>query len=162
MEKTIRDLCKRVAATGMLDKLDNETVVQYQDLIGHATVQENSDIANTPELMESFYRIYGAAYGVTSAIKYYVDHSDKMIDLRYDLGEYKAISEKQADEIKKLNDDLARVMNELSEAKQDIKTSLGETEFQKTIVKVTEEENTRLKAELYDLMKEVEQLKRKE
>ena len=160
MEKTIRDLCKRVAATGMLDKMDNDTVVQYQDLIGHATVQENSEIANTPELMESYYRIYGASYGVVAAIKYYVEHSDKMIDLRYDLGEYKAISEKQADEIAKLKEDLGRVMGQLSEAKRDMEGTLGELEFQKSLVQIHADENVRLKAKLYDLTEEVNQLRK--
>ncbi len=54
-EKTIKELCRRVAATHMLDKLDDDTVVAYQDLIGHATMEENKELSNDPALMETFY-----------------------------------------------------------------------------------------------------------
>jgi len=89
-EKTIKELCRRVAATHMLDKLDDDTVVAYQDLIGHATMEENKELSNDSALMETFYWIYGAAYGTVAAIKFYMQNSNKVENILAERDTYKA------------------------------------------------------------------------
>lgn len=154
MEQTIRELCKRVAATGGLD-LDNESIIAYQDLIGNATLEENADISNTPELMESFYRIYGAAYGTVAAIKYYMQSSNRILDMQYELGEYKAIlegKEKIIEEERNLKKDYK---NRFDEALRDMEGTEKELMSYKAELEAKNKEIIELKAKLYDLTMEV-------
>lgn len=75
---TIRELTKEVARTGMLD-ISKEKVVEYQDLIGHTSVEENRELLNST-LMESYLRIYGVAYGTNAALRYYLNNSEAQLD----------------------------------------------------------------------------------
>lgn len=150
-EKTIRDLCKRVASMNGLE-IDNESVIVYQDLIGHATLEENYELANDPALMESFYRIYGVAYGTIAAIKFYMTNSKKVIELNAEL-------EYQKNKVDELNVMLksSHKEEEFWRSKSDeYKEALKEKEA--TIKATTDaleaqvRENTELKARLYDML----------
>lgn len=160
MEKNIKDLCKRVARDRRLD-LNDEAIVQYQDLIGHATVEENQELANTPELMETFYWIYGAAYGTVAAIKFYLNNSDKIADLQCEKEEYKAKAEKTAKELETARGSIKELEGQLKECKRDMDGTVGQLEEQRRINKVQDEEITRLKAKLYDLQEENDVLRKR-
>lgn len=161
-EKTIRELVNRVAReSGHLLDLNDEAVVVYQDLIGHATEEENTELCNDPAVNETWYRIYGVAYGTTAAIKWYLNHSNKIADIQCDLEEYKAKAEKleaelseakKAVEVQKANAETLN--NQLYECKRDMEGTLKTIDIQ-------EKEITRLKAKLYDLQEENELLRRK-
>ena len=160
MEKTIRELVSRVASTGGFDT-DTESIVQYQDIIGHATEEENHELANTPQLMESFYRIYGCAYGTVAAIKFYLDNSDRICNLRTELDAVKGCYENQKNATEVQKERAEDYKAKLEKAEENIKTLEGEVEFQKKINSVNADEITRLKAKLYDLQEEVDVLRKK-
>lgn len=151
-EKTIKELCRRVAATHMLDKLDDDTVVAYQDLIGHATMEENKELSNDSALMETFYWIYGAAYGTMAAIKFYMQNSNKVENILAERDTYKADYEglketkrllgEQLETAKKNSETLC---DKLYEAKQEIDDTLKK-------LKTKDAEIVELKAKLYDAM----------
>lgn len=151
MEKTIRDLCKRVAATRGLDT-DMESITQYQDLIGHATLEENADIANTPELTETFYRIYGLAYGTVEAIKYYMNNSNKVIGMRYEIDEYKGVIEslKNAEQVQK--ERAEDFKGKLEEAKRDMDGTMNRISLLEGALAERDAEIVQLKAKLFDLI----------
>ena len=154
METTIRDLVKRVARERRLD-LNDEAIVQYQDLIGHATVEENQELANTPELMETFYWIYGAAYGTVAAIKFYLNNSDKIADLQCEKEEYKAKAEKTAKELETARGSIKELEGQLKETKRDMDGTLKELDAYKGVVNTQDREIMKLKAKMYDLMEEI-------
>ena len=150
MEQTIRELCKRVAARKGLDT-DMESVTAYQDLIGHASVQENHELANTPELKETFYWIYGVAYGTVEAIKFYHANSDKLAKVREEREEYKA----KVDTYVKANQDLNgkletkdKIINELN---RDMDGTMKALDEAREIIAARDAEIMALKAKLYDL-----------
>lgn len=151
-EKTIKELCRRVAATHMLDKLDDDTVVAYQDLIGHATMEENKELSNDPALMETFYWIYGAAYGTVAAIKFYMQNSNKVENILAERDTYKADYEGLKETKRLLSEQLETakknsetLCDKLYEAKQEIDDTLEK-------LKTKDAEIVELKAKLYDLM----------
>lgn len=152
-EKTIRELVNRVASeSGHLLPLNNEAVITYQDLIGHATEEENTELCNDPALNETWYRIYGVAYGTTAAIKWYLNHSNKIAEMQADLEYYKREAEaakekiddaKKAAGVQKAN---AETLNsQLYECKRDMDGTLK-------ALKAKDDEIIQLKARLYDLM----------
>ena len=151
-EKTIKELCRRVAATHMLDKLDDDTVVAYQDLIGHATMEENKELSNDPALMETFYWIYGAAYGTVAAIKFYMQNSNKVENILAERDTYKADYEGLKETKRLLSEQLETakknsetLCDKLYEAKQEIDDTLKK-------LKTKDAEIVELKAKLYDAM----------
>ena len=160
MEKTIRDLVKRVARERRLD-LNDDAIVQYQDLIGHATVEENQELANTPELMETFYWIYGAAYGTVAAIKFYLNNSDKIADLQCEKEEYKAKAEKTAKELETARGSIKELEGQLHETVRDMDGMSREVEDLKSIIDDDQTEITRLKALLFDLQEENNALRKR-
>ena len=150
-EKTIRDLCKRVASTHGFDT-DNESIVAYQDLIGHATEEENTELCNDPALNETWYRIYGVAYGTCAAIKWYLNHSNKVTEMVADKEYYENEAKaamKKIDELKKQVEvqkgNAVTLNNQLYEIKRDMEGTVKELASK-------EKEIIELKAKMYDLM----------
>lgn len=151
-EKTIRELVNRVAReSGHLLDMNDDAVVIYQDLIGHASVEENRELANDQALNETFYRIYGVAYGTTAAIKFYLNNSDKIADMQCQMEEYKAAFDDKCKELKDTKEKLeiqtenAKTLNnQLYECKRDMDGTVQALEM-------VRRENMELKAKLYDL-----------
>ena len=156
---TILDLCKEVARTGSLDTRE-EKLIEYQDIIGHSDTQTLDEVSNTPELIESFYRIYGAAYGTPAAIKLYIELSDRQVDQRMQIEDAKATLEKRDARIKELEAALQGIKQLAEENKTVMAEIEKEASRKDTIIRSTEDENIKLKAELYDLMKENEVMRR--
>ncbi len=151
-DTNIRDLCKKIASNvAHLLVYDNDAIVIYQDLIGHATVEENKELANDPALMETFYRIYGVAYGTTAAIKFYLNNSDTIAELKADLEYYK-------DKVEQFNTQLeterktAKCWRDKADELQE-KLYKAEEDKEKTIssLETVRKETIELKAKLYDL-----------
>lgn len=152
-EKTIRELCNRVAReSGHILDLHDEAVTEYQDLIGHATEEENTELCNDPALNETWYRIYGVAYGTTAAIKWYLNHSNKIAEMQCDLEEYKAKVEKKTEELKAAHDDSLTQFERAANAENVIKEMKRDMDGTLKALKEKEEEIIQLKARLYDLM----------
>lgn len=149
MEMTIRELCNEVARTGNL-KTDQESVVAYQDMIGHANTSELVELSNTMELVESFYRIYGEAYGTCAAIKFYMSASDKVTELRDDLELHKADAKKFYDEIQDLKEQLIAKDKVIKELNRDMDGTLIGVEELKSKLKKKDLEIMELKSLLYD------------
>ena len=152
-ETSIRELCNRVASDpGHLLANDNDAITVYQDLIGHATVEENKALANESALNETFYRIYGVAYGTVAAIKFYMQNSNKVYNLEAELDDYKEELErlrtmhKNSEERAKFWEDKSEeYKGQLEEAKRDMEGTVNELEKR-------DKEIMELKAKLYDLM----------
>lgn len=152
-EKTIRELVNRVAReSGHMLDLNDDAVVVYQDLIGHATEEENTELCNDPAVNETWYRIYGVAYGTTAAIKWYLNHSNKIAEMQCDLEEYKAMAEKKTEELKAAKDDSLTQFERAADAEKVIEEMKRDMEGTLKALKEKEEEIIQLKARLYDLM----------
>lgn len=159
-EKTIRELVNRVAAGTGYDT-DMESVCAYQDLLGHATIEENRELANDRALNEAFYRIYGVAYGTLAAIKFYMDNSNKVTDLKGELEDYKVSYEGKCKElqiaqerIEAQKEKIATLEGQIAECKRDMDGTLQNIQYR-------DDDIIRLKAKMYDLMEEVEMLRAK-
>ena len=160
-EKTIRELCNRVASNcAHLLPNDEEAIVVYQDLIGHATVEENRELANDPALMETFYRIYGVAFGTVAAIKFYMANSNKIAELNYDLDMAKQAAENLHDANKKLHEEIAEVNKELNAANGKINGYVRSLDSAHEMLDAKDQEIIALKAKLYDLQNEIEVMRK--
>lgn len=148
-EKTIRELVNRVAATHGYDT-DMESVTAYQDLIGHATIEENRALANDPALNETFYRIYGLAYGTIEAIKFYMANSDKVAGLKGELADYKEGFQDKCKELEVAKDRIEEQKNKITELDGRIHELNRDMEGTQQSLREKEDEIVRLKAKLYD------------
>ena len=168
--EALKALVKNVARTGILDTSE-KAIVDYQDMIGHSTLEELHAIANSEngEEKRAFYRVYAEAAGVINAIKYYRDNSnfiqEKLFD-QYQQGfdDGKA-TQKRLDEIDAkvaLDEKQAQVEFWQAEAKQNrdeadlYKDSADENRREATRqakeIEALQAEIIRLKAKLFDLM----------
>lgn len=154
-EKTIRELCNRVASNSAhLLPNDEEAIVVYQDLIGHATEVENSNLANEPALMETFYRIYGVAYGTVAAIKFYMDHSDRVYNLRAELEDYKEELEEVRTRLKNSEERAKFWEDKSNEYKEELGKRQHTLDETCMTVEMLRKESMELKAKLYDMLQE--------
>ena len=152
-EKTIEELCKKVASnSGHLLPNDEDAVVMYQDLIGHATVEENRDLANDPALMETFYRIYGVAYGTVAAIKFYMQNSNSVQAKRDDLKMYEDMADKYREKIAEQADIITGLNKMMAEAEMKEVRLNNEVSQLNAQLETRDREIMELKAKLYDAM----------
>ena len=129
-----------------------EAIIEYQDMIGHSSEEELEDLANTDVYKETFYKVYGEAYGTVEAIRFYLKHSNKIkdlleekADLEADRDLYKKYREEAIEENKKSTEMLLKSYRENDNLKK--QTSDAESR-----IKELEAENQALKAKLYDLI----------
>lgn len=143
-------LLKHVQATHGFDT-DEKTVCEYQDMIGHSSDEQLTELANGA-YKESFYRIYGCAYGTIEAIKFFGKHSEKILAMLDENANLKCDLEIAEDKAKK-NFDLAE-KNRQSWIEEKNRANNAEyqiTEKEKEITALQDEIKT-LKAKLYDLI----------
>lgn len=147
----LEELLKEVARTGVIDISTTDKVVEYQDLIGHSTVQELRELANTTTLRDSFYRVYDVAYGIVATINFYTKNDDRIVQLAEAIADQEAETEKGSKLIedlreanKLLNENVKSLEKQLAEAKRDV-------EGMEYNLKAKDEEIIKLKARLYDL-----------
>ena len=157
MEKTISELCKSLSRTNFMD-VSEEAIVEYQDLIGHASVEENRELANDPALMESFYRIYGVAYGTVAAIKFYMMNSEHVVqmklenaNLKNDLDESREMWDKATKSETFWRNKADEYKGKLAEAKRDMEGT------EKSLLE-KDAEIIALKARMYDMSEAMAEL----
>lgn len=96
--KDYKDLVKLInmtAATGGLD-VTNEAICDYQDMIGHSSIEQLHELANGKQ-KETFYRIYGVSYGTIAAIKFYCENSRKLAGIIEEHDEARLDAEEEAE-----------------------------------------------------------------
>ena len=141
--KDLVQTVKTIQSSHIMD-CSEQAVCDYQDMIGHSSEEELEELANGA-FIETFYKVYGQAYGTAEAIKFYCRHSEKIRNIQTDLSEtecdrdrYKALYEDQ----KKLSDKFHSETCEAEQKAHDLEVE--NTKLNKEIIK--------LKAKLYDLM----------
>ena len=151
--KQYEDLVKLVnntAVTGGLD-ISNEAIAEYQDMIGHSSIEQLREAANGKN-NETFYRIYGHAYGTTEAIKFYMKNSDKVAEILTERDEAEFNAEearRDADKAKDRAEFWKKEADNTAKAATEFETNLKEA-LRK--IELQAREIIELKARLYDLM----------
>lgn len=146
----LRELTNEVARTGMLD-VSEEKVLEYQDLIGHASVEENQSLLNST-LMESYLRIYGVAYGTNAALRYYLQNSDAQREKDVKIASLERDIKARDKRIEELEDENTKYLQNISENSNlynKLERERGEWEQN---YHVLQEEMIKLKARLYDML----------
>ena len=136
-------LLKRVKATRGLDT-DMESVCNYQDMIGHSTDEELSELANG-EYKSEFYWVYSTAYRIEDTLNFYMHHSDKIFELCVQCDDLKCTNEDLSDELAKRKAELSDIGCKYMQSEK----SKAELEKENADLKA---EIIKLKARLYDLM----------
>lgn len=147
LKKTVQ----HIQASHVMNCTD-EAITRYQDMIGHSSIEELTELANTDVYKETFYKVYGIAYGTTEAIRFYLKNSNKIKDLLEEKADIEAdrdlyLYQKQEKEkeLKETSDNLRAYIQKTDEqAKRAEKAEAQITEL--------EAENQALKAKLYDLI----------
>ena len=136
-------LLKQTQATGGLD-VSTEAICEYQDMIAHSHDDQLEELANG-NLKESFYRVYGYAYGTVEAIRFHCSHGRKIMemiaendDLKADLEDWKSKAQKAQETAEKFRES----WDELSQ-----KVARQENEIRRQAAEIIT-----LKAKLYDMM----------
>lgn len=147
-------LINRTAATGGLDVTD-AAICDYQDMIGHSSEEQLAELANGKQ-NETFYRIYGVAYGTIAAIKFYCKHSNKLAEIIEEHDEARLDAEEEAEKQKEAAERWEARYNEQFSRREEAEASgCRLIDENVTLAKELEDERreiTELKAKLYDLM----------
>ena len=143
--KDLVELLKKVQSEpGHTLATDEASICEYQDMIGHSSVEDLAELANGV-YKETFYRIYGMAYGTIEAIRFHCQHGEKILDICRRNDELQADVEDLTDTLKKKQETAEKLQQGYQKALEDIKAA----EDRATKL---EAENIALKAKLYDLM----------
>lgn len=134
---------KTIQASHIMDCTD-QAICDYQDMIGHSSIEQLEELANGA-FIDTFYKVYGLAYGTGEAIKFYCKHSEKIKSLKTDLEE----TEHDRDTYKALHKDLKELTDKLHSEVCEAEQKVHELEVENTKQK---KEIVELKAKLYDLM----------
>ena len=148
--KTAKDLVKEVALNGM--SLNEDDQCRAQDIIGHSTVGELAELANsTVEVgnkseRSTFYFLLKYIWNIEDVIRFWNNNSNpehKELEIRREEAKkYREYSKKLADEVESLKSELAQL-----KAKATNDKASSEKDKQEII---------RLKARLFDLIEELE------
>ncbi len=148
--KELMELVKGVQASGLL-KVDEASIVEYQDMIGHSTEEDLKELSNGM-YKEAFYRVYGAAAGVVEAIRFYHKHGQKMIDMRGRIDDLEAL----VSQYKGINEDRDAKIEKWQEKAENMRQSWEKAEKEKAEAQARiaelEAEAQALKAKLYDMI----------
>lgn len=154
--KDYKDLVKLInmtAATGGLD-VTNEAICDYQDMIGHSSVEQLHELANG-EQKETFYRVYGVAYGTIAAIKFYCENSRKLAGVIEEHDEARMDAEERADRMERTaqqwKEDCEKWEARCHEANEKSAGHEWEEANAKAQLEEAQREIVELKAKLWDL-----------
>jgi hypothetical protein len=141
------------AATGGLD-VTNEAICEYQDMIGHSSIEQLNELANGPQ-RETFYRVYGVAYGTIAAIKFYCENSRKLAEIIEEHEEAALDAEERADkaeeEAKRWKKQCEDTKEELFKVADEKAGHEWEEAHAKAALEAARQEIVELKAKLWDL-----------
>lgn len=137
--KDYNDLVKlinRVNASRCIET-DTESVCSYQDMIGHSTEEQLTELANDDKTRRAFYWIYSLCYRVDDLLTFYVKHDENIFKLRLE------------------RDTLLNDKEELQSYRKTYEQSINDLEddlhAEKEKRENAESENERLKAEIIKL-----------
>lgn len=155
--KDYKDLVKLVnmsAATGGLD-ITNEAICEYQDMIGHSSIEQLNDLANGPQ-KETFYRVYGVAYGTIAAIKFYCENSKRLAEIIEEHDEARLDAEEEAERQKEAAERWEARYNEQFERREEAEKAglriIDEKSELQTQLEEAQREIVELKVKMFDLM----------
>lgn len=137
------ELLKKTQASGLLD-ISNEAICDYQDMIARSNEDQLSELANGT-LKESFYRVYGYAFGTVEAIRFHCKHGRKIQEMICE-------NEDLKDDIEHLNTKLQKT-EETAENFRELWHKADQKKIQLECDVVNQrQEIIELKAKLYDMM----------
>lgn len=143
------ELCKRVKATSGLDT-SIDRVVEYQDMIGHSTESQLSELSNS-DYKKEFYWIYSTAYRIEDTINFYVSHSEKLGEIFRENEQYKDDNGELKDEIKSLKEEINSLYVENKNLHDDNALLVADINNYTSRIEALENEVMKLKAKIYDL-----------
>lgn len=143
-------LLKHMQATGGLET-DEKSICEYQDMIGHSTIEQLKELANS-EYRESFYRVYGYSYGTVETIRFYCKNSKKIEELYEQIDEAQADAEEAKDALKKEQEKTKNFFELADENRQAWEEETKKNRELQTRIAEQDAEITKLKAKLYDMM----------
>ena len=147
----LKETIKTIQASHVMDCTQPATI-RYQDMIGHSSFEQLEELANTDVYRETFYRVYGTAYGTVEAIKFYMKHSDKVkaiLEEKADLeAERDGLIETDRNRTAYIEEQNAKNIQISSELRAEQRKAQEAAER----VAALEAENQALKAKLYDLI----------
>ena len=129
-----------------------EAICDYQDMIGHSSIEQLAELANSDILKEAFYKVYGEAYGTVEAIKFFCKNGQKIQDIL-------ATNADQTAEIDRLNfllteqkKDTEAQKKAREEIQSEYATLANQNMKQAAEIETLKAQMQELKAKLYDLM----------
>lgn len=144
------ELLKKTQASGLLD-ISNEAICDYQDMIAHSDEDQLEELADGT-LKESFYRVYGYAYGTVEAIRFHCKHGRKIQEMICENEDLKDDIEKLKTDIKNLKASLEKAY-ETSEKFRELWQEADQEKTQLECDVVNQRQKIiELKAKLYDMM----------
>ncbi len=151
--KGYKELVELLNATQARRTLDCSTkaVCEYQDMIAHSDEDQLEELSRGP-LMESFYWVYGAAYGTYESIRFYHRHSQKYEAMQCKIADYEAEIEELEAENKALQEAAKKTEGRLNEAAAIAQKNRDELVATQKRAQGLERIIIELKAKLYDLM----------
>lgn len=140
----INELMAQIKCNRNVMATDQESILTYQDVIGHSSIQQNIDASNSNDA-DLFFRIYGEAYGVNAAIQFFIDHSLYCSTLRNDNSMYKV----RIDDYKKTIESKEEMISNINRKNVDLE--IKNQNLLEQVESLTDE-IIRLKAKLYDIL----------
>lgn len=148
--KELLETVKMIQATGGMD-IGNDAVCEYQDMIGHSSIEQLEELA-AGNCREAFYRLYDAAYGTISTLRFYWQHSEKAQALQ----EAAQAADRERMRIRDYAETADKELERRAKVISDQEDKIIEAEEKATAAeqraKAAEAESIQLKAKLYDLM----------
>lgn len=152
--KELVELLKKTQSSGMLD-ISNEAVCEYQDMIAHSNEDQLSELANGT-LKESFYRVYGYAYGTVEAIRFHCKHGRKIQEMICENEDMKESIELLTTKLKKAEEKAKKAEEKAVETAEKFRELWHKADQEKTQLECDvvnqRQEIIELKAKLYDMM----------
>ena len=141
---------KMMQASHIMD-CNMEAVCEYQDMIGHSSIEQLEELANG-SYKESFYRLYGIAYGTIEAIKFHCNHGQKIREIL----ETNADQTAEIDRLNFLLTEQKKDTDAQKKAREEIQSeyaTLADQNMKQTAeIETLKAQMQELKAKLYDLM----------
>ena len=109
--KDLVQTIKTIQSSHIMDCTE-QAICDYQDMIGHSSIEQLEELANGA-FIDTFYKVYGLAYGTGEAIKFYCQHSDKIKSLKDDLEKTERESNRFQKMFNDIHEESIRVQNDV-------------------------------------------------
>ncbi len=119
-------LIKSINATKMLDT-SITAICEYQDMIGHSTDKQLTELANDPTTRSAFYWVYSVSYRAGDLLNFFMKHDSKIYEMRLErdtlqntVDDLKESLSNERENSRKLSRDLAETKSKAEKATQDV------------------------------------------